>query len=76
MHKVTLVYWMRNEILKQEGLIVDHTTTEEVTNFRVDEQGLNYDLIVTSKIIPVQTPKFINVNFTISKSGFEPNSDI
>lgn len=76
MHNVTKGYWLRNEILKSQGLIIDHTITEEAVNFKVDEQGLNYDLVITSKIVPVETPKFINVNFTISKSGFESNSDI
>lgn len=77
MHKLTKLYWLRNEVLKSQGLIVDHTITEEAVNFRVDERGLNYDLIVTSNIVPAQTPKFINVNFTITPNGgFEEKRDI
>lgn len=56
---------IQTQALKEAGVIISAETEMEQTNFSVDENGLNYDVVITTKVQPVNAPEYINV--TISK---------
>lgn len=58
------------ERMKLMGAIKDYDVHSEETNFRVNEEGeLESDMIITTKVQPILTPKIIDVNFKVIPSN-------
>jgi hypothetical protein len=68
--QIELDLTIKGEILKSQDLITDYDVKTDVENISVAEDGvLEYDVVITQKIIPKRSLENVVIDFKISPSS-------